>query len=128
MCVGGVSHREEEVRQGFRDIMEAYKEEVTFLFYQEGTGVRDQVFNYFYSEYKTEVEQKLGTFQGKYGKIIERQDTVLKEVRVGFDSVCMVCVCEREKERGERGKWRGGKSVSVSVHVGNVHKRGMNKE
>ena len=69
------------MRQGFRDIMEAYKEEVTFLFYQEGTGVRDQVFSYFYSEYKTEVEQKLGTFQGKYGKIIERQDTVLKEVR-----------------------------------------------
>ena len=61
--------------------MEAYKEEVTFLFYQESSGVRDQVFNYFYSEYRTEVEQKLANFQAKYGKIIKRQDTVLKEVR-----------------------------------------------
>ena len=75
--------REEEVRQGFRDIMEAYKEEVTFLFYQENTGVRDQVFNYFYSEYRTDVEQKLATFQSKYGKVLERQGTVLQEVRVG---------------------------------------------
>ena len=75
--------REEEVRQGFRDIMEAYKEEVTFLFYQENTGVRDQVFNYFYSEYRTDVEQKLATFQSKYGKVLERQGTVLQEVRGG---------------------------------------------
>ena len=75
--------REEEGRQGFWDIMEAYKEEVTFLFYQENTGVRDQVFNYFYSEYRTDVEQKLATFQSKYGKVLERQGTVLQEVRVG---------------------------------------------
>lgn len=71
------------MRQGFLDIMEAYKEEVTFLFYQENSGVRDQVFNYFFSEYRTDVEQKLATFQSKYGKILERQDTVLKEVRRG---------------------------------------------
>ena len=67
--------------QGFNDIMEAYKEEVTFLFYQESSGVRDQVFNYFFSEYRTDVEEKLATFQSKYGKIIQRQTTVLKEVR-----------------------------------------------
>lgn len=60
--------------------MEAYKEEVSFLFYQENSGVRDQVFNYFYTEYRTDVEQKLATFKSKYGPIIDRQDTVLKEV------------------------------------------------
>lgn len=78
------------MRQGFRDIMEAYKEEVTFLFFQENTGVRDQVFNYFYSEYRTDVEQKLATFQSKYGKVLQRQGTVLQEVRGGREKRCGV--------------------------------------
>lgn len=72
--------RGEEVSQGFHEIMEAYKQEVTFLFYQEDSGIRDQVFKYFYTEYHTDVEQKLATFQTKYGSIIERQDRVLREV------------------------------------------------
>lgn len=72
--------RGEEVSQGFHEIMEAYKQEVTFLFYQEDSGIRDQVFKYFYNEYHTDVEQKLATFQTNYGGIIERQDRVLREV------------------------------------------------
>lgn len=72
--------REEEVSQGFHEIMEAYKQEVTFLFYQEESGIRDQVFKYFYTEYHTDVEQKLATFRTKYGDIIDRQDRVLREV------------------------------------------------
>ena len=87
------------MRQGFRDIMEAYKEEVTFLFYQENSGIRDQVFNYFYSEYRTDVEHKLATFQSKYGKILQRQDTVLKEVRGGVGVVGEV------RAEGENREW-----------------------
>ena len=75
-------HREEEVSQGFRDIMEAYKEEVTALFYWDNTGIRDQVFTHFYTEYRTDVEQRLATFQAKYGGIIDRQSTILKEVEI----------------------------------------------
>ena len=105
--------REEEVRQGFLDIMEAYKEEVTFLFYQENSGVRDQVFNYFFSEYRTDVEQKLATFQSKYGKILERQDTVLKEVRRGRRRKKR-WVKEKMREKGKnRQTGRGYYSYSV---------------
>ena len=85
--------REEEVTQGFQDIMEAYKEEVTFLFYQENSGIRDQVFNYFFSEYRTDVEQKLATFQSKYGQIIDRQDRVLEEVSAFIHCCLCLCVC-----------------------------------
>ena len=105
--------RKEEVRQGFLDIMEAYKEEVTFLFYQENSGVRDQVFNYFFSEYRTDVEQKLATFQSKYGKILERQDTVLKEVRRGRRRKKR-WVKEKMREKGKnRQTGRGYNSYSV---------------
>jgi hypothetical protein len=58
--------------------MEAYKEEVNFLFYQEESGVRDQVFKFFFSEYCTDVEQKLATFTSQYGHIIDRQESVIK--------------------------------------------------
>lgn len=64
-----LSHRESEVNKGFHDIMDAFQEECTALFYQEDSGIRDQVFEvsitymymYMYIHSPPYVQSKAGT-------------------------------------------------------------------